>query len=272
MPSVPPIQSAALPESLPTFDAATIKPSDPKANTRASGFYGEPGGRIHYGGNIRTPIEYAFNLRDYQVVGGPGRTAAQWFEINALPSDTSPSRNIRVANAVPTSEQRLMLQSLLRDRFDLKFHFETKEGGVYILTRGKTQLQLKQPKDPAFDPRAIVMMKQGGVADGEAEGTNTTLDYLALRLSRYLQFPVLNETGTTGSYDYCLAPDDPENHDLTAAVFDVVDRLGLKLKRGRGPIQTIVIDHVEQPSENSESPKSWVTGKPEHSRSGTDRA
>jgi uncharacterized protein (TIGR03435 family) len=47
-----------------------------------------------------------------------------------------------------------------------------------------------------------------------------------------------------------LPPDDPENHDVVAAVLDVVDRLGLKIKRGRGPIQTLVIDHVEQPSEN----------------------
>jgi len=85
---------------------------------------------------------------------------------------------------------------------------------------------------------------------GEAEGTNTSTDYLALRLSRYLQLPVLNQTGITGTYDYYLAPDDPDNHDLIAAVLNVVDRLGLKLKRGRGPIQTLVIDHIEQPSEN----------------------
>jgi uncharacterized protein (TIGR03435 family) len=65
-------------------------------------------------------------------------------------------------------------------------------------------LQLKPPKDPAADPRAIVFTKVGGIADGEAEGTNTTTDYLALRLSRYLQLPVLNQTGITGSYDFYL--------------------------------------------------------------------
>lgn len=66
----------------------------------------------------------------------------------------------------------------------------------------------------------------------------------------YLQLPVLNQTGITDSYDYYLPPDDPENRDLVTAVHDVVDRLGLKIKRGRGPVQTLVIDHVEQPSEN----------------------
>lgn len=94
------------------------------------------------------------------------------------------------------------------------------------------------------------MIKVGGIADGEALGNNTTTDYLASRLSQYLQLPVLNETGVTGSYDYHLPPNDPENHDQTAAVLGVVARLGLKIKRGRGPIQTLVIDHVEQPSEN----------------------
>jgi uncharacterized protein (TIGR03435 family) len=243
-------QSAPVSSKLPAFDAATIKPPDPGARFRKAGFSGEPGGRVFFGGNIKMLVMYAFNLQDYQVAGGPAWTASQWFEINAVPPETSLSLNIKVRNADPTAEQRLMLQGLLLDRFGLKSHFEVKEGEVYILTRGAKPLQLKPPKDPASDPRAIVMMKQGGIADGEALGTNTSTDYLALRLSRYLQLPVLNQTGIGGSYDYYLAPDDPENQDVVAAVLDVVDRLGLKLKRGRGPIQTLVIDHIEQPSEN----------------------
>jgi uncharacterized protein (TIGR03435 family) len=194
-------------------------------------------------------VEVAFNLQDYQVTGGPDWVSSQWFEINAVPPEASPSRNIKLQNVEPTSEQRLMLQSLLRDRFGFKYHLEMKEGAVYILSRGRT-LQLKPPKDPAADPRAIVFGKVGDIWDGEAEGTNTTTDYLAVRLSSYLQPPVLNQTGITGSYDYYLPPDDPENNDRVAAVLSTVDRLGLKIKRGRGPIQQLVIDHTEMPSEN----------------------
>lgn len=243
-------QSAPVSAGLPTFDAATIKPPNPDARYQKAGFYGEPGGRIFFGGTIKMLVEATFNLQDYQVAGGPEWTASQWFEINAVPTEKSASRNITVRNAEPTAEQRLMLQSLLRDRFGFKAHQETKEGEVYVLTRGKKPLELKPPKDPASDPRAIVMIRQGGIANGEAEGTNTSADYLALRLSRYLQLPVLNQTGIPGSYDYYLAPIDPENHDVATAVFGVVDRLGLKIKRSRGPIQTLVIDHIEQPSEN----------------------
>lgn len=243
-------QSAPVSASLPAFEAATIKPPDPKSASRIVAFYGQPGGRIFCGGTLRMLVQAAFNLRDYQVSGGPDWTASQWFEIKAIPPEASPSRNIKVPNAEPTSEQRLMLQNLLRERFAFNSHFATKQGKVYILTRGSKPLQLKPPKDPAADPRAIVVMQGGGLADGEAEGTNTTTNYLALRLARYLQLFVLNKTGITGSYDYYLPADDHENHDVVAAVFDVADRLGLRLKVGRGTIQTIVIDHVEQPSEN----------------------
>lgn len=232
----------------PEFDAATIKLHAPNSPL-ALGFYGSPGGRVYFGGSVKLLVEYAFSLQDYQLAGAPGWMSSQWFEINAVPPEDSPSRGIKVRNAEATSEQCFMLQSLLRDRFGFKFHMEKKEGEVYLLSRGSKALQLKPPKDAAADPRAIVMMK-GGVDDGEAVGTNTTTDYLASRLSRYLQLPVLNETGITGSYDFNLPPVDPENHDLVVAVLGVVDRLGLKIKRGRGSIQTLVIDHVEMPSEN----------------------
>jgi uncharacterized protein (TIGR03435 family) len=243
-------QSAAVPAHLPAFDAATIKPPNPRARSYQVGFYGEPGGRVFFGGDIKMLVEAAFGLHEYQVAGGPEWASSQRFEINAVPPEASTSYKISVPNVEPTSEQRLMLQSLLVDRFGFKAHLETKYGQAYILTRGKKPLQLKPPKNPAADPRAIVFIYQGGIANGEAEGTNTTTDYLALSLSRYLKLPVFNQTGITGSYDFDLAPDDPENHDVVAATLDVVDRLGLKLKRGRGPIQPLVIDHVEQPSEN----------------------
>jgi uncharacterized protein (TIGR03435 family) len=234
----------------PIFDAATIKPPDPMVPDRISGFYGYPGGRVFFGGPIKSLVEYAFNLHDYQLTGGPNWLASQWFEINAVPPEDSPSRNITQPGADPTAEQRLMLQSLLRDRFGFKCHFEEKKGEIYILSRGSSPLQLKRPKDPAADPRAIFSSKQDGVWDGEAEGTNTTIDYLAFRLSRYLELPVLNQTGIVGSYDYYLPPYESENNDRVAAVLSTVNRLGLKIKHGRGPIQHLVIDHVEMPSEN----------------------
>jgi uncharacterized protein (TIGR03435 family) len=94
-----------------------------------------------------------------------------------------------------------------------------------------------------------VVITSDGI-DGEASGTNTTTDYMAQRFADYLQLPVVNQTGITGSYDYDLPPDEPENDNITTAVLNVVDRLGLKLKRGRGPVQSLIIDNIEQPSAN----------------------
>lgn len=229
--------------------AVTIKPSDPKSDARRAGFYGEPGGRIFFGGDVRMLIRCAFNVQDYQIVESHGSTNSQWFEINAVPDENSTSRGNRVANAEPTPEQQLMLQDLLHNRFGLQFHFETKQSDVYILTRGKNELRLTPAKDPSADPRVVVLSK-GSIYDGEAVAINTTADYLARRLSRYLAIPVLNETRISGAYDFHLAPDDPENRDSVHAVLGVVDRLGFKIKRGRGPTQILVIDRINQPSEN----------------------
>ena len=125
-----------------------------------AGFYGYPGGRVFFGGYIKWLVEFAFNLQDYQLAGGPNWVSSQWFEINAVPPEASPSRSIKLQNAECTSEQRLMLQSLLRDRFGFKYHLEKKTGEVYILSRGSRALQLKPPREPDADPRAIVITRR----------------------------------------------------------------------------------------------------------------
>ena len=237
--------AAPAPGDLPAFDAVSIKPPDPSAGLRAGGFYGKPGGRIFYGGEVKMLVQYAFNLQDYQVTGGPDWVSSQLFEINAVPSESSLSRNIKVANGEPTPEQCLMLQRLLRDRFGLKYHMETRDGEVYLLTRGTKALQLKPPKNTDLDPRALVFTGSGGVI-----GYNTTTDYLARRLERWLQLPVLNQTGITGAYDFDVPEASEANQDPQTVMLTVVDHLGLKIKRSRGPVQTLVIDHIDQPTDN----------------------
>jgi uncharacterized protein (TIGR03435 family) len=232
------------------FDAATIKhhnPGDTNRYSNAQGFYGMPGGRVFFGGWAKMLVMFAYGLQDYQVTGGAEWVASERFEINAVPPDDSPSRKIAIRNAEPTADQRQMLQSLLHDRFGLQCHFETREGEVYILTRGSKSLQLVPPKEPGSDPRAVVFMKGDREGMIELMGNNTTTDYLAIRLSRYLNLPVLNQTGISGSWDFHI-PVDPETRDTTDQVLNMVNDLGLKTKRTRGPIQTLVIDHIDHPT------------------------
>src|SRR5258705_12602331 len=60
------------------FDAATIKPPSPNAPYRMGGFYGYPGGRVFFGGNIKMLVQSGFNLQDYEVAGVPGWVSSQW--------------------------------------------------------------------------------------------------------------------------------------------------------------------------------------------------
>ena len=81
-------------------------------------------------------------------------------------------------------------------------------------------------------------------------GENVSMEYLAKRLSVFLDRPIRDRTGLTGSYDFDLAPYDPTNRDVPSAVVGAVNRLGLKLKAGKGPIDMIVVDSVTRPTAN----------------------
>jgi uncharacterized protein (TIGR03435 family) len=119
------------------FEVATVRHPDPAARYHKGGFYGEPGGRVFLGVNVKMLVELAFNLRDFQVTGGPewanaGWAISDWYDINAVPPDSSSSRRITVSNAEPTGEQRAMLRMLLRERFGFRYHMETRQREVYF--------------------------------------------------------------------------------------------------------------------------------------------
>jgi uncharacterized protein (TIGR03435 family) len=143
-----------------------------------------------------------------------------------------------------------MLQTLLIDRFQLKFHRETKEGPVYLLVRGKKELKLQNAKNRDDFPWAGSAAGGAPFAQGIA-GTNISMAQLATRLSRPLGRPVLDQTGIEGPYDFKsdYASDDPDS-DVISSILTSVQALGLKLESSKGPVETIVIDHAEKPSGN----------------------
>jgi uncharacterized protein (TIGR03435 family) len=140
-----------------------------------------------------------------------------------------------------------MIQSLLIERFQLKFHRDSKIGAVYVLTRGSGELKLHAPKDKDGSP--VVWMSNDGLV-----GQNASMPLLAVRLSGILQQPVLDKTGLSGSFDFKSAAlgDDPkaEYQDVVASILTSVQGMGLKLKSAKGPVETIVIDHIERASPN----------------------
>lgn len=198
-------------------------------------------------------VMVAFDVQQFQVTGAPSRIDDNdaRYDIQAEPPDSSPSSKANPASPKlpPDTEEREMLQSLLIDRFHLKFHRETREGTVYLLTRGDKELKLQTPKDKNAYPWA------GGIArgwfGGGIQGENISMPQLASRLSRFLERPVLDRTGLQGSFDFeYLTGNEDNDADITGFLLRSMEGIGLSLKAGKGPVETFVIDHAEKPSAN----------------------
>jgi uncharacterized protein (TIGR03435 family) len=245
-----PVEAQKAPASLPQFEAASIKPSGPD-NRELNGLRTFPGGRIT-GKGVRTQylIMVAFNVQRFQIVGAPvwaDLVTGQGFDIQAVPPADSASADSKPAFSVdpPIDEERRMLQALLIDRFQLKYHIDTREVQTYLLVRGKGKLNLQPPADKSAYPWA------GGDYRTWYGGKNISMPKLAERLSEWLERPVLDKTGLEGSFDFEYKPGDADNDaDITGFLLTAMKAIGLELKAGKGSIETIVIDHIERPSPN----------------------
>ncbi len=240
-------------EELPSFEVATIKPTK-QENYKMIGLYVYPGGRIFAGqSTLKMLIHYAFNVQDFQIEGGPHWADDDLYEISALPPESSESRKSkpRYINDLPSEEQRRMLQSLLIERFGLKFHRTTREGDVYFLIRSNKPLRLQEAKHKEYFSSLAI----GGSGNGGMSGQTVSMPFIAMRLSRYLEHPVLDQTGLTGLFDFKLDPPSEDSreeshNDFIDGIFESVTRLGLQLKEGKGPTEIIVIDDANRPTAN----------------------
>jgi uncharacterized protein (TIGR03435 family) len=237
---------------LPSFEVASVKATNPRSR-RPIGIFTYPGGRVTAGlCTFKMLMMYAFDVQSFQVSGGPGWINDDRYDIIALPPASSRSSKLNppYPKVPPNAEQREMLQVLLMDRFQLKFHRESKEGPVYALVKGNRELKLQDAKNKADYPWAGAY--KGGAIDGDGlAGQNISMPLLAARLSRYLERPVVDQTGLKGSYDFKFQYSTDESaFDVLSCIFASVQGIGLKLKPAKGPVETIIIDHVERPSEN----------------------
>jgi uncharacterized protein (TIGR03435 family) len=214
------------------FEVASIKPTATKDGSFTFDF--PPGGRFT-GRNLtlQNLLRIAYELEDYQISGGPPWMNSAGFDIQAK------------APAEPTREQvRHMLQSLLADRFQLAVHRETRQLPIYALVVAKTGPRL-QPADP--DAATSRSLKMGQLITRKMSMTD-----LASILTFDLKRPVKDETGLKGDFAFTLewAPGLGESDDGPSLFAAIQEQLGLKLASTKGPIEVLVIDHVEKPSEN----------------------
>ena len=108
-----------------------------------------------------------------------------------------------------------------------------------------------QPAKSADEYPWVGSVGGGGISGDGLAATNATMALLARRLSPALGRPVIDRTGIEGTFDFKVPyhPGDPDP-DVISCILVSVQPLGLKLETGRGPVETLVIDHVEKPTAN----------------------
>jgi uncharacterized protein (TIGR03435 family) len=236
----------------PAFEVASVKSAD--ANPRPGiGLFTYPGGRVeaHFC-KLDYLISLAYDRQLFQISGGPRWIREDRFDIVAKPpaSSKSSQSNPNSPKLPPNEEQRLMLQALLADRFQLQLHRESKEGPVYFLVKSGKPLALTPAKDRDEYPW-VGSVGGGAISRDGLRATNATMKLMAERMSEQMGRIVVDRTGIEGAYDfrYKLADVDPAT-DLISSVMLSVQGLGLKLEAGRAPSETLVIDRAEKPAAN----------------------
>jgi uncharacterized protein (TIGR03435 family) len=252
---ISPLLRAQTAEPKPIFAVASIK-LDPKADGADS----EPGpGLLRAQMTLARFIAMAYEVKPYQVTGGPNWIDTEHYDIlaklehsgeEALPPDATPRQRAE-AN---TARLHGALQSLLGDRFQLKFHRETKEMSCYALVVAKGGFKLQE--SPKHDEHGMNSKGKGNERNLVATGAD--MGRLVAFLARQVDRPVVDMTHIQGFYDFTLAwtPDDlkaaatPDQPTLPSIFTALQEKLGLKLEAQKAPVEFIVVDGAERPSEN----------------------
>lgn len=260
----------------PRFAVASIKRNPsvvPMSMAVPMGAGYRPGGRFVAGNApVKFLIQRAYAVNGFQVVGGPSWVSTDGYDIEAKPEGNT------------TQQQMwLMVQALLADRFKLAMHHETRELPVYDLQAVKGGPKLPAPEGGPCSDVLTTLPERGqpgpappcgpGVApSGKGlvmAGISVSMPAFARQLTMIMGKQVIDKTGFTGRFSLHLefAIDDalagipnPVGLDASGQPTDMADKptirtalqeqLGLKLETSKGPVDVLVIDHVERPTEN----------------------
>lgn len=281
-------QNPASPDAEPRFEVASIRVAE-LARFQGAGKVPPIGVRTLPNGlnatlaTLRMLILSAYQIKDYQLVGGPGWMDSDRFDVTA-----------RAAGDVTPEIARRMLQNLLKDRFMLRAHTETRQFDLHALvlarsdgrlgpgllhTSPECEATLEARKQgtapPAERPNFELIRKQtfcgmsmmGSSASGASNYSmgGVPLERLVNQIAGEVRGPVVDRTGLTGLFDILLeyasqprqlqaaplnTPDLTKDVALPTLRDALQEQLGLELETGKGPLDVLVIDSVERPSEN----------------------
>jgi uncharacterized protein (TIGR03435 family) len=229
----------------PQFEVATIKPHPEGDHVSSIG--GPPGRYEAKNVTVKKLVEEAFNLPGDQVTGGPPWAATQPFDVQAKIPDDLWQQMSKLDYARREQLMRPMLQSLLKERFQMAISHQPKKLLVYALVVSKSGAKVR-PAGSAEPPPGTGAYMLG------MDQKNIPISTLADFLARVLGRTVLDRTGLTDQYDITMrvpipeqrSPDDTE----TGVVRALQEQLGLKLESTREVVDTLVIEHLEEPTAN----------------------
>jgi uncharacterized protein (TIGR03435 family) len=241
------------------FDVVSIRPDNSAGGRSASHSDG-------YSATLplRVFVAVAYDIQgDNLVTGGPGWVDSARYSIDAKVDGS----DLDAYHKLSGKQRDAMLQSILADRFKLKAHIKAKELPIYelVVAKGGPKLRETKPDDaddndvkgPDRISQARPITIRSGLFRGHAVGMSDLVDGI---LPRELRRIVVDKTGLTGRYDISLkwTPDqgpapmlNGEPDTSAPSIFTALEeQLGLKLNSTKGPVDTLVIDHIELPSEN----------------------
>lgn len=243
----------AMVQAQPSFEVASVKPAGEFGGGVSGGCHGidsryppneaasaPPLGRcVIRNGRLSHMLGIAFQLRSMGLIkGGP-----DW----VMTGDSRFNVEAKAEDPTKATEQELlkMLQGLLIERFQLKFHLESRDMPGFALVVGKNGPKLKAAKGEDVDFRFSPTKPRPGLPAILIAHTYS-LPMFANLLSQFAQ-PVLDKTGLTGAYDFKLSWDDDAGPTLATAL---QEQLGLKFEPEKVPVSFIVIESAQKPTEN----------------------
>jgi uncharacterized protein (TIGR03435 family) len=222
-----------------SFEVASIRPVPDNQNGPTGVNVFDGGRRRITNATMRFLILATFRIQKDQIVGGAGWLDSDRFDIEAK---TGRPEKITQDQIPP------LLESLLAERFHFKFHRETRELTVNLLDIDKNGPKLK----PSADGTATDMRMNQGPGKSQLTGTGVSMQALAAWLGLFLGRIVVDQSGLKDNYDLTLEWSPDQTNDTAApSLFTALrEQLGLRLDSGRAPVEMVVIDNVEKPSEN----------------------
>lgn len=232
-----------------TFEVASIRPAD--TSSPNGGIKPIPRGYGYLAQNfpVKLMISLMYKIPMRQIDGAPDWSTSERYDIQA-----------KADKPYSVDDLHIMFQNLLADRFNLKFHTQSREAPVFLLTIDKSGLKMK-PNDSPQDYK--IPVTPGGAFS--FNGARVPMPYLCWFLSQQLDAQgrtVIDRTGLTGNYDFVLsyAPELPpgvSRENLSPELLSrpslpdaLREQLGLRLDAGKGPVETMVIDRLDRPSPN----------------------